>query len=310
MNDSYETIIVGGGPGGLNAALVFGRCMRRFLQCDTGEYRNKSSQALHCFMSQDGIAPRELLALARQQLRPYETVECTQAKVSRIERAHDGFTVVADGSVLTTKTVLVATGVVDELPDVEGIRELFGHSVHVCPYCDGWEHRDAPVAAFGKGEKGTGFALLLRQWTHDLILCNGAGGIGGADREKLKAKGIEVREGKIARLQGEDGCLQSIEFEDGTTLPRRALFFTTGQHPRSTLLEDLGCRYGDKGVENDEDGQTSIPGAYVAGDVSRDVQLAIIAASEGARAALAINRVLLARATARDDSRGHQRQVG
>ena len=109
----------------------------------------------------------------------------------------------------------------------------------------------------------------------------------------MRARGINVHEAEIERLEGEEGCLRFIVFADGTRLPRRALFFSTGQHPRSTLLEELGCRYGPKGIEYDDNGRTSVPGVYVAGDVSRDVQLAIIAAAEGARAALAINRVLL-----------------
>jgi thioredoxin reductase len=297
VQERYDTIIVGGGPAGLSAALVLGRCMRRTLVCDSGRYRNQNSQALHCFMSQDGIAPSGLLTLAREQLRPYDSVEVRQAEVSRIARAADGFVVSADMGEARADTVLVATGVVDELPSIEGIRPLFGRSVHVCPYCDGWEHRNAPVAAYGKREKGAGLALLLRQWTHDLVLCtHGPAELREDELRRLRARGIAVREEPIARLEAENGCLQSIVFADGTRLARRALFFNTGQHPRSAVLEELGCRYGPKGVECDADGQTSIAGVYVAGDVSRDVQLAIIAAAEGARAALAINRALLARA--------------
>jgi thioredoxin reductase len=129
--------------------------------------------------------------------------------------------------------------------------------------------------------------------TSDLVLCtHGPAEISGQDLENLGERGIKVCEAKIARLEGEGGCLSFIVFTNGTRLARRALFFSTGQHPRSTLLEELGCRYGPKGIEYDDDGRTSIPGVFVAGDVSRDVQIAIIAAAEGARAALAINRAL------------------
>lgn len=296
MKKLFDTIIIGGGPAGLNAALVLGRCRRKVLVCDTGRYRNRTSQSLHCFMSRDGIAPQELLSLTREQLRTYKSIEFTSSEVSRIEHRADGFVIETDAAPVHSRTVLVATGVVDELPDIEGITDFFGRSVHVCPYCDGWEHRDAPVAAFGHSAEGVGLALLLRQWTQDLVLCtNGAETIGETDMEKLRTGGISLHTQKIAKLEGDDGCLQRIVFADGTSLPRRALFFNTGQHPRSKLLENIGCRYGPKGVVCDEDGQTSIPGLYVAGDVSRDVQLAIVAAAEGARAALAINRALLAR---------------
>ncbi len=295
MTEPYETIVVGAGPAGLSAALVLGRCMRRTLVCDTGQHRNQSSQALHCFMSRDGIAPRELLAIAREQLQQYDTVYFARAEVSRIDRLSQGFAVTTDNGLLQATTLLIASGVVDELPAIEGIRDLFGRSVHVCPYCDGWEHRNAPVAAFGKGDKGANFALLLRQWTDDLVLCtHGPAEIGRDCLERLKQSGIAVREEKIERVVGKHGCLEALRFEDGTRLFREALFFSTGQHPRSRLLEHIGCRYEAKGVACDPDGQTSIPGLYVAGDVSRDVQLAIIAAAEGAQAALAINKALLA----------------
>jgi thioredoxin reductase len=295
MSDLYDTIIIGGGPAGLSGALILGRCLRRTVVLDSGRYRNKSSEALHCFMSRDGIPPAKLLAQAREQLRAYESIDLTHAEARYIERAGAAFAVGTDDRILKARTVLVATGVVDELPDIQGMGELFGRSVHVCPYCDGWEHRNAPVAAFGKADKGVALAMLLRQWTDDLVLCtHGPGNISPDDCRRLESSGIGLREERIARLESVEGRLTSILFTDGTRLARHALFFNTGQHPRSTLLEKLGCAYGPKGIECDADGQTSVPGIYVAGDVSRDVQLAIIAAAEGARAALAINRALLA----------------
>lgn len=297
MRHSHDTVIIGGGPAGLSAALVLGRCMRRVLVCNSGRYRNQRSRALHCFLSRDGIAPADLLSRAAEQLRPYEGVTQARVRVSGIDRAENGFELTTDaGDVFRSRTVLVATGVIDELPEIEGMAELFGSSVHVCPYCDGWEHRNTPVAAFGKGSKGAGLALLLRQWTDDLVLCtHGPGMIGSEDLRRLKLGGIRVHEQVIRGLEGEGGRLTSILFNDGTRLHRRALFFNTGQHPRSALLEKLGCRFGESGVECNENGETSVPGVFVAGDASRDVQLAIVAAAEGARAALAINKSLLHR---------------
>jgi thioredoxin reductase len=293
----YDAVILGGGPAGLSAALVLGRCLRRVAVCDSGQYRNARSTALHCFMSQDGIPPSRLLEETRRQLEPYDTVSMQAATVTSVERRGAQFAVVTDdGHTLQARTVLVATGVVDELPRIEGIDELFGRSVHVCPYCDGWEHRNAPIAVYGQGEKGVRFAILLRQWTDDLILCTNGSQLSAEHSELLNNAGIGVREAAIARLEGKDGRLQVVSFAGGDTLARRALFFTTGQHPRSPLLEKLGCRFEDEGgVACDPDGRTSVPGVFVAGDVSRDVQLAIIAAAEGARAALAINKRLLGR---------------
>jgi thioredoxin reductase len=293
MSDHYDTIIVGGGPAGLSAALVLGRCLRRVLLCDSGRYRNERSRAVNCFLSRDGIPPAQLLECAREQLRRYDSIGRMHARVTSIHRDGEGFIVGVGTDLATCRSLLIATGVVDELPDLEGIEELFGRTVHVCPYCDAWEHRRAPIAVFGRGSKGASLALLLRQWTSDLVLCtHGPDGIRPDDLERLKSRDIRVREEVIRKLEGADGRLKSIRFTDGSCLDRQALFFSTGQHPRSALLEKLGCRYGEKGVACDENGETSIPGMYVAGDVSRDVQLAIIAAAEGARAGLAINRWL------------------
>ena len=199
------------------------------------------------------------------------------------------------GASVRARSIIVATGVVDELPAIPGIKALFGKSVHVCPYCDGWEHRNAPVAVYGRGDKGTNFAMLLRQWTDDLVLCTDGKSLSAEQKDRLRKRGVEVRgtSDRICLLE-KNGCLEAIRFKGGEALPRRALFFTTDQHPRSPLLEGLGCAYDEKGgLACDGDGKTNIPGVYVAGDVSRDVQLAIIAAAEGARAALAVNRYLL-----------------
>jgi thioredoxin reductase len=293
----YEVAVIGGGPAGLSAALVLGRCLRRTLVCDSGNYRNQQAQALHCFLGHDGVAPAELRDVARSQLQQYQTVTCRNVLVTAVDRAGDEFLLsFKDRRTSRARMVLFASGVVDELPAVAGIEALFGRSVHVCPYCDGWQHRGAPIAVFGRGEKGAGLALLLRQWTHDLILCtHGPTELAAAERRALDHYGIPVREEPIAKLEATDGCLEAVVFQNGARLARKALFFSTGQHPRSRLLESLGCQFAEKGVVYDEDGATSVHGIYVAGDVSRDVQLAVIAAAEGARAALAINKGLLHR---------------
>ena len=291
----YDTVVVGGGPAGLSAGLVLGRCMRHALLCNDGRYRNARSDALHCYMGHDGIRPAELLDRARSQLEPYKSIATVNSSVTGIKKEGDRFAVAFNtGATVRARSIIVATGVVDELPAIPGIEALFGKSVHVCPYCDGWEHRNAPVAVYGRGEKGTNFSMLLRQWTDDLFLCTDGNPLSAEQRDRLRRRGVEVREQAIKSLMEKNGCLEAIRFKGGQSLPRRALFFTTDQHPRSPLLEGLGCAYDEKGgLACDGDGKTNIPGVYVAGDVSRDVQLAIIAAAEGARAALAANKYLL-----------------
>src|SRR5262245_50309629 len=290
----FEVIVLGGGPAGLSAGLVLGRALRQTLICDDGRHRNRRSEALHCFIGHDGVAPAELRARSRRELERYDTVSLVARTARALRRDGTSFIVeFADSAPASADALLVATGVIDELPPLEGIEALFGRSVHVCPYCDGWEHREAPLAVYGRGEKGANFASLLRQWTQDLVLCTYGAVLELDLSAELAARGIGVNIKPIRRLEAVGGRLSAIVFADGEKLGRQGLFFTTGQHPRSPLLEALGCTFDEKrGLICDAEGRTSVAGVYVAGDVSRDVQLAVIAAAEGARAALAINKYL------------------
>jgi thioredoxin reductase len=201
----------------------------------------------------------------------------------------------ATGEQLTGRKLLLATGVVDNLPEIDGFRDFYGRSIFHCPYCDGWEVRDQPVAIYGRGERGLGLALELLGWSRDLVLCtDGPSEIADEDRSRLERHSILLREERVTRLEGSDGQLTSVLFADGTRLPRRAMFFTTGQEQRSDLLVRLGCEFNDKGtVRTGKYETTHIPGLFVAGDASRAVQWVVVAASEGAEAAFAINTSLL-----------------
>lgn len=292
----YDTIIVGGGPAGLSAALVLGRCRRRVLLCNAGESRNARTHAMYGFLTRDGMKPAEFLGIAREQLRRYETVELREIKVADAKRVGNRFEVLLeDGARLDARTLLLATGVVDHIPEIEGIDALYGRSVHHCPYCDGYEARDQPIAVYGRGENGMGLALELTVWSRDLVLCtDGESELSAEDLTRLARNNIVVREEQIARLEGTDGVLERILFVNGETLACRSLFFSTGHHQRSDLAAKLGCRFTEKGaIETGEYEVTNIPCLYVAGDASRHVQLVIVAAAEGAEAAFAINTSLL-----------------
>jgi len=297
----YDVIIVGGGPAGLSAALILGRCRRRVLLCDAGRPRNAPSRHLNGFLTRDGTPPAELRRRAREQLGTYDGVEVRDAAATDAgHRAGGGFEVTLDGGggrarVEASRRLLLATGVVDTLPEVEGFAELYGRSAFHCPYCDGWEHRDQPLAVYGRGAAGKGLALELTAWSRDLVLCtDGPAGLPPDDLDQLTRNGIGLREERIARLEGRDGVLERVRFETGGALPRRALFFASDERQASDLALRLGCTLTPRGdVETGRYETTGVPGLYVAGDASRRVQLAVVAAAEGAMAAFAINTELL-----------------
>lgn len=292
----FDVIIVGAGPAGLSAALMLGRCRRSVLVFDTRAPRNAASRALHGYLTRDGMPPLEFLQLARDQIGRYDTVQIRDAEVIDASCGADGFSIaLADGQQFSSRKLLLATGVCDNLPEIPGFKELYGRSVFHCPYCDGWEVRDQPLAVYGRGARGVGLALELTGWSPDIVLCtDGAAGIEPDDAERLALNGIAVRDEPVAALAAAAGALRQIEFNGGPPLARRAVFFTTGQYQRSTLLERLGCEFNDKGtVRTGKYETTHIPGLYVAGDASRKVQWVVVAAAEGAEAAFAINTDLL-----------------
>ncbi len=293
---TFDCIVVGGGPAGLSAALMLGRCRRRVLVCDVGEPRNRWSHAVHGFLTRDGTAPAEMLRLAREELRPYDTVELSSKRVVDAKRLEGGFEVrCADGARLRTRRLLLATGVVDEVPDIPGLLELYGRSVHHCPYCDAWEWRDQPVGVYGRGDAGAALAVALTVWTRNLLLCtDGPASLSAQMQERLAGCGIPVREERILRLDGRQGRLEWIVFADGAGVARHALFFATGQRQASELPARLGCRFLESGaVDTGECEATNVPGLYVCGDASREAQFVVVAAAEGAEAGMAINKGLL-----------------
>jgi len=290
----YDTVIVGGGPAGLSAALVLGRCRRKVIVCDAGAPRNARARELHGFLTRDGIPPTELLRLAREELRPYG-VDLREAEVLDIRPLEARFEVwLAGDGCLQSRTVLIASGVGDEWPDIPGVDRCFGITVHHCPYCDGWEVRDRSLVVIGHGRRAAALALALRTWSDRVTLCShGALRLGSAERARLAAQRIEVREGRIASLDHTDGRVRHVMFASGDRLACDAIFLATGQHPRSDLPRRLGCALTRHGlVKADRLARTRVRGLYVAGDASHDVQFAIVAAAEGAKAAVAINTAL------------------
>lgn len=293
VREVYEAIVIGGGAAGLSAALVLGRSCRKTLVVDDGRPRNAVASHMHGLLSRDGTPPSELLATARAQLREYDAyVACVQTHVDAISGEPGAFTVrTSDGTEYDTRRIVLATGVVDALPAIDGLREAWGRTVFVCPYCDGWEVRGRRLAAVGVGVKAVELAQELRGWSTDLLICpQGDEALTPSAREWIRATAIEVRLPRICRVASEHGQPVSLEFEDASKAACDAVFISAPLRPRHPLVDMLGCRLrGDGEIEIDERGRTSVPGIYAAGDAVTTVHQVVLAAASGACAAMAIN---------------------
>ena len=293
--ETYDVVIVGAGPAGLSAALVLGRACRRVLLCDNDTPRNGPSKAIYGFLTRDGMAPADFREAARLEMLRYRNISRAKAEVSSAKKLAAGtFRVRVGRRAVTSRKLLIATGVVDQLPEIPGIEAFFGTSVFQCPYCDGWELREAPVAVYGKAQSALEIARSLTGWTKDIALCtHGRGKISSSDRLSLERNDIRIFEQPITALRGVRGKLDALEFANGQVLERSALFFDTSCVGRSELAASLGCQFNRRGgIRCGQYEATSVAGVFVAGNVIKDVQLSIVAAGEGARAAFGINRAL------------------
>jgi thioredoxin reductase len=290
----YDVVIVGGGPAGLSAALVLGRARRRVLVCDAGEPRNSRSHGLHGYLTRDGTPPLEFLRLGREELERYGITPRSVA-VRDVVRRPDGFDVLLEGDErVHTQLVLLASGVRDDVPQIPGVDACYGISVHHCPYCDGWEHRDKTIAVLGETRSPAALALSLKTWSNRIVaFTNGRVRLGASQRRQLDEHGIALRQDRIARVAHDNGRLTGVVMAHGETVACEAMFFTAAQRQQCEITKRIGCEFTRKGtVKTDHLGATCVPGIYVVGDASRDVQFVIVAAAEGAKAGVAINKAL------------------
>jgi len=287
----YEVVVVGGGAAGLNAALVLARARRTLAVVDAGGPRNAPAAHMHGFLSRDGMPPHDLVAAGRAEVAGYggTLIDDTVVDVA------PGFHVrLAGGSSLGARRILVATGLRDELPDVPGVRERWGRDLLHCPYCHGWEVRDQPLGVLGGSPDAVQHALLIRQWSPDVVLFPHTDAVGPEQRELLTARGIGVVEGPVARLVVGNDQLQGVELAEGSVIPRAAVFVRPRFVPNADLLAGLGCAVDAHGwVVHDPVGRTSVAGVWVAGNAADPRAQVISAAGQGSAAAIALNADLV-----------------
>ena len=288
---TWDCIIVGAGPAGLNAALVLGRARRRVLVLDSAQPRNYATHEMHGVLGHDGLDPADLRARGRTELGRYG-VEVVTAEVQDAEALDGTVRVTSSRGADLSRTVLLATGMLDEVPDIPGFAEVWGISAHTCPYCDGFEHRDERLAILAAGARGEHLAILLRQWSEDVVLLsNGPHGLDADQLARLQALGIPIIETPVVALASDTGGhLRRLSLQDGETLDRDAVFFYVGWQLRNDVARRLGCRLHDDGsIAVDSSQATTVDRVYAAGNCADPRALVPAAAGSGATAAVAIN---------------------
>jgi thioredoxin reductase len=305
-----DVVVVGGGAAGLSAALTLARARRSVLVIDSGEPRNAPASGVHGFLSRDGLPPGELLRAGRAEVSAYGG-RIVSDLATAVRRAGERFVVdTASGRSHTARRLLVTTGLVDELPDVPGVHERWGRDVLHCPYCHGWEVRDAPIGVLATGPAAVHQALLFRQWSTDVrLFLHSAGDPTEEQWEQLAARDIAVIDGEVTGLDVEDDRLRGVRLASGRCVPVRALTVAPRFEARSEVLADLGLTSVNHPlgvgsyVESDASGFTGVAGVWVAGNVTDLMAGVAVAVASGVQAAVAINADLVAADTAAAVSR-------
>ena len=299
-----DVVVIGGGAAGLNGALMLARARRSVVVVDAGTPRNAPAAGVHGLLGRDGTPPAGLLDRGRAEVRSYGG-EIVRGEVETVERDGDRFAVrVAGGGTLRARRLLVTTGLVDELPDVPGLRERWGRDVVHCPYCHGWEVRDRAIGVLATGPMSVHQALLFRQWSADVTLfTHRAPAPDPEQAERLAARGIAVVTGEVAALEVAGDRLTGVRLADGTVIAREVVAVAPRMVARAGLLESLGLRAVEhpsgagEHVPADPTGRTEVAGVWVAGNVTDLSAQVGTAAAAAAFAAAQINLDLVTEET-------------
>lgn len=293
---SYDIVIVGGGPAGLSAALALGRARKRVLLCDSGPRRNAAAVHVHNFVTRDGVTPNDFRRIARVELENYPKVEVRDAPVDAISGERGAFQVTIANEKVSARRILLATGMIDELPALEGFRELWGQSIFQCPYCHGWEVQDRRFAVLAYQPELLEFSLLVRGWTKSVMaLTDGRYEVPPEAATRLASAGIRLETRPLKRLVARDGTLESIELASGEAIPCDVLFAHPPQR-QVPIVRSLGVALDELGYVKIDPmtRETSLPGVYAGGDLITRMQGAIMAAALGTQAAAMLNHFLTA----------------
>jgi thioredoxin reductase len=300
LRDRYDVVVIGGGAAGLNGALMLGRARRTVAVIDAGEPRNAPAEGVHGLLGREGVAPGELLATGREEVRLYGGHVVSGRVAKALKRDEEFVVSLEDGREVAASRLLVAAGIVDRLPEIPGLAERWGRDVMHCPYCHGWEHRDQAIGVIGTGPMAVHQTLLFRQWTADLVFfTHTAPELTAEEREKFAARGVRVVEGEIAAIEAEGARMR-----DGRFIAREAYAIATRMEARAGFLADLGLELAEHPsgagvhIPADSFGKTAVPGVWAAGNVTDLMAQVGPAAVAGAMAGALINAEMIEAETA------------
>ncbi len=301
--DQYDVVIIGGGAAGLSGAVTLARSRRSVLVVDAGRPRNAPADGVHNYLGREGTPPAQLLALGRDEVAGYGG-EVVTGVVTAARREDDGFRVtVDDGREVYARRLLVATGLVDELPDLPGVAERWGRDVLHCPYCHGWEVRDQAIGIVATGPMAVHQALLFRQLSDDVTFFRHTGPeLPAEEAGQLAALGIRMVDGEVAGLEVTDDRLTGVRLVSGEVVPRAAVVVAPRFSANADMLASLGLEATEQemrghvvgsAVTADPTGATAVPGVWVAGNVSDMSAQVVVSAAAGMRAGAMINADLV-----------------
>jgi len=292
----YDVIIIGGGPAGLNAAIVLGRCRRKVLLFDHKQQRNIRSHGMHNYLTRDDVTPTVFLDIAGKEVKKYG-VSIKHIAIKNASKKHKSHFTVTDNNrkVYHSKKLILAIGLKDKLPEIPGAEDIYGTSMFHCPYCDGWEVSDKKIAVYSKNKGGYELALTLTRWSNNITLfTDGIKTLRQADKNILKKKNITLVTDPIHSFEGKNGKLKNVILKNGVMYAADALFFSNGYTVQCGLVESLGCTIDKQSVAiTNKSQQTNIKGLYVAGDASKDMHFVVVAAAEGAKSGVYVNKELM-----------------
>ena len=281
----YDAIIIGGGPAGLSAALNFGRGLKTALVIDAGEPRNRVTEESHGYLTQDGVSPAEFRKAAEKDALSYDGVSLERDWATNIEKTNEYFTVTTKKKQYTSRQVLLAAGIREHSPKIKNFEQFYGTSVFYCPWCDGYELRNRRLAVMVDENFINHMPMLISNWSSELLICmNGTGEISNENKELFEKKGFKYEESVITELNGADGEVESITFEDGTTENIEGMIAMMEWDTHFDFLDGLDIKRGEKGeIETDQFGATSVPGLFTAGETKTNFAGQLInAAANGA----------------------------